>query len=63
MTDKRVTLDRILAAWERAPRLRLGELLQRAAWEHGESITFVRDERLTGLVDLFVDRLEEETKP
>ncbi len=54
---KRAVIERILAAWEKVPARRLGQLLMRAGEMEDPlmPLRFVEDERLAGNVEKYVE--------
>lgn len=53
--ERRVIVERILAAWQDAPNLRLGQLLVNAtSSESARDIFYVEDEKLVEFVEKFV---------
>jgi hypothetical protein len=57
--EKRAIIERLLAAWLRAPRLRLGQLLEAAVSGRsiGGGMFYVEDDDLLDCVELLVEKL------
>lgn len=59
MSDKRQIIERILAAWEKVPELRLGQFLEcvkndLSDWPTSKDLFFIADERLVKACEEFV---------
>lgn len=62
--QKRVVVERLLAVWEKAPALRLGQLMEcarakRKSHHHiSDDFFYVEDEELAAILERFVEQLE-----